>query len=144
MKQNLNITINGTNFRPGNKLGIGFELESGNREVYLSGSIATDVQKGQEAFFNQTAHLLVLEELAKVLTEDNGEKGSVAVTEVKNDLEKQIKEKDERITALEKQVTELLLMFTNEEEETEESEIPTASGRTETTETKENTDETHA
>jgi hypothetical protein len=131
MKQNLNVRINGTNFRPGNKLGIGFELESGNREVFLSGSIATDVKKGQEAFFNQTAHLLVLEELAKVLTEDNGEKGSIAVTEVKSELEKQIKEKDERITALENQVTELLLMFTNEEAE-------------ETTETKENTDETHA
>lgn len=116
MKQNLDIKINGTNFRPGNKLGIGFELESGNREVYLSGSICTDIQKGQQAFFNQTAHLLVLEELAKVLTEDDGEKGSVAVTEVKSELEKQIKEKDERITALEKQVTELLLMFTNEEE----------------------------
>lgn len=120
MKQNLNVRINGTNFRTGNKLGIGFELESGNREVFLSGSIATDVQKGQEAFFNQTAHLLVLEELAKVLTEDNGEKGSIAVTEVKSELEKQIKEKDERITALENQVTELLLMFTNEEEKAEE------------------------
>lgn len=119
MKQNLDIKINGTNFRPGNKLGIGFELESGNREVYLSGSICTDIEKGQQAFFNQTAHLLVLEELAKVLTEDDGEKGSVAVTEVKNDLEKQIKEKDERITALENQVTELLLMFTNEEETAE-------------------------
>ena len=117
MKQNLDIKINGTNFRPGNKLGIGFELESGNREVYLSGSICTDIEKGQQAFFNQTAHLLVLEELAKVLTEDDGEKGSVAVTEVKSELEKQIKEKDERITALEKQVTELLLMFTNEETE---------------------------
>nr|DAF46552.1 MAG TPA: Intermediate conductance calcium-activated potassium channel-helix bundle, copper, MEMBRANE PROTEIN [Myoviridae sp. ct1ba2] len=132
MKQNLNITINGTNFRPGNKLGIGFELESGNREVYLSGSICTDIEKGQQAFFNQTAHLLVLEELAKVLTEDNGEKGSIAVTEVKSELEAQIKEKDERITALEKQVTELLLMFTNEETET-----------TETAETTETT-ETHA
>lgn len=120
MKQNLNITINGTNFRPGNKLGIGFELESGNREVYLSGSICTEIERGQQAFFNQTAHLLVLEELAKVLTEDDGEKGSVAVTEVKSELEKQIKEKDERITALEKQVTELLLMFTNEEETAEE------------------------
>lgn len=120
MKQNLDIKINGTNFRPGNKLGIGFELESGNREVYLSGSICTDIEKGQQAFFNQTAHLLVLEELAKVLTEDDGEKGSVAVTEVKSELEKQIKEKDERITALEKQVTELLLMFTNEEETAEE------------------------
>lgn len=120
MKQNLDIKINGTNFRPGNKLGIGFELESGNREVYLSGSICTDIERGQEAFFNQTAHLLVLEELAKVLTEDDGEKGSVAVTEVKCELEKQIKEKDERITALEKQVTELLLMFTNEEETAEE------------------------
>lgn len=139
MKQDLDIRINGTNFRTGNKLGIGFELESGNREVYLSGSICTDIEKGQQAFFNQTAHLLVLEELAKVLTEDNGEKGSIAVTEVKSELEKQIKEKDERITALEKQVTELLLMFTNEE--AEEAETPTASG---TTETKENTDETHA
>lgn len=139
MKQNLNVRINGTNFRPGNKLGIGFELESGNREVFLSGSICTDIEKGQEAFFNQTAHLLVLDELAKVLTEDNGEKGSIAVTEVKSELEKQIKEKDERITALEKQVTELLLMFTNEE--AEEAEASTASG---TTETKENTDETHA
>lgn len=138
MKQNLNVRINGTNFRPGNKLGIGFELESGNREIYLSGSICTDIEKGQQAFFNQTAHLLVLDELAKVLTEDN-EKGSIAVTEVKSELEKQIKEKDERITALEKQVTELLLMFTNEE--AEETETPTASG---TTETKENTDETHA
>lgn len=136
MKQNLNVRINGTNFRPGNELGIGFELESGDRKVFLSGSIATDVQKGQQAFFNQTAHLLVLDELAKVLTEDN-EKGSIAVTEVKSELEKQIKEKDERITALEKQVTELLLMFTNEE--AEETETPTASG---TTETKEN--ETHA
>lgn len=116
MKQDLDIRINGTNFRTGNKLGIGFELESGNREVYLSGSICTDIEKGQQAFFNQTAHLLVLEELAKVLTEDDGEKGSVAVTEVKSELEKQIKEKDERITTLEKQVTELLLMFTNEEE----------------------------
>lgn len=134
MKQNLNITINGTNFRPNGDLGIGFEFESGDRKVYLSGSVATDAKKGQEAFFNQTAHLLVLEELAKVLTEDNGKKGSIAVTEVKSELEKQIKEKDERITALEKQVTELLLMFTNEETET-----PTASG---TTETKEN--ETHA
>lgn len=139
MKQNLNVRINGTNFRPNGELGIGFELESGDRKVFLSGSIATDVQKGQQAFFNQTAHLLVLEELAKVLTEDNGEKGSVAVTEVKSELEKQIKEKDERITALEKQVTELLLMFTNEEETAEET--PAASGRTET---KENTDETHA
>lgn len=138
MNQNLNIKINGTNFRPNGKLGIGFELETGNREVYLSGSIATDIEKGQQAFFNQTAHLLVLDELAKVLTEDN-EKGSIAVTEVKNELEKQIKEKDERITALEKQVTELLLMFTNEE--AEEAEASTASG---TTETKENTDETHA
>lgn len=116
MKQNLDIKINGTNFRPGNKLGIGFELESGNREVYLSGSICTDIERGQEAFFNQTAHLLVLEELAKVLTAEDNEKGSIAVTEVKSELEKQIKEKDERITALEKQVTELLLMFTNEEE----------------------------
>lgn len=141
MKQNLNVRINGTNFRPGNELGIGFELESGDRKVFLSGSIATDVQKGQQAFFNQTAHLLVLEELAKVLTEDNGEKGSIAVTEVKNELEKQIKEKDERITALEKQVTELLLMFTNEEAETTETETSAATG---TTETKENTDETHA
>ena len=120
MKQDLDIRINGTNFRTGNKLGIGFELESGNREVYLSGSICTDIEKGQQAFFNQTAHLLVLEELAKMLTEDDGEKGSVAVTEVKSELEKQIKEKDERITALEKQVTELLLMFTNEEETAEE------------------------
>lgn len=126
MKQNLNITINGTNFRPGNKLGIGFELESGNREVYLSGSICTDIEKGQQAFFNQTAHLLVLEELAKVLTEDNGEKGSIAVTEVKSELEKQIKEKEEKITALENQVTELLLMFTNEEETTETAEEPQA------------------
>lgn len=138
MKQNLNVRINGTNFRPGNELGIGFELESGDRKVFLSGSIATDVQKGQEAFFNQTAHLLVLDELAKLLT-DTETKGSIAVTEVKSELEKQIKEKDERITALEKQVTELLLMFTNEE--AEETETPTASG---TTETKENTDETHA
>ena len=120
MKQNLNVRINGTNFRPGNKLGIGFELESGNREVFLSGSIATDVQKGQEAFFSQTAHLLVLEELAKVLTEEDEGKGSIAVTEVKSELEAQIKEKDERITALENQVTELLLMFTNEEETVEE------------------------
>lgn len=120
MKQNLNITINGTNFRPNGELGIGFELESGDRKVYVSGSVATDAKKGQEAFFNQTAHLLVLEELAKVLTEDNGEKGSVAVTEVKSELEAQIKEKDERITALENQVTELLLMFTNEEEKAEE------------------------
>ena len=120
MKQNLNITINGTNFRPNGELGIGFELESGDRKVYVSGSVATDVQKGQEAFFNQTAHLLVLEELAKVLTEDNGEKSSIAVTEVKSELEKQIQEKDERITALENQVTELLLMFTNEEEKAEE------------------------
>lgn len=126
MKQNLNITINGTNFRPGNKLGIGFELESGNREVYLSGSICADIEKGQEAFFNQTAHLLVLEELAKVLTEDDGEKGSIAVTEVKSELEAQIKEKDERITALENQVTELLLMFTNEEETSETTAEPQA------------------
>lgn len=139
MNQNLNIKINGTNFRPNGKLGIGFELETGNREVYLSGSIATDIEKGQQAFFNQTAHLLVLEELAKVLTEDNGEKGSIAVTEVKSELEKQIKEKDERITALEKQVTELLLMFTNEEEETETS----AATETNTPDTT-NTDETHA
>lgn len=117
MKQDLDIRINGTNFRTGNKLGIGFELESGNREVYLSGSICTDIEKGQQAFFNQTAHLLVLEELAKMLTEDDGEKGSIAVTEVKSELEKQLQEKDERITALEKQVTELLLMFTNEETE---------------------------
>lgn len=116
MKQNLDIRINGTNFRPNGELGIGFELESGDRKVYVSGSVATDAKKGQEAFFNKTAHLLVLEELAKVLTEDNGEKGSIAVTEVKSELEAQIKEKDERITALEKQVTELLLMFTNEEE----------------------------
>ena len=130
MKQNLNITINGTNFRPGNKLGIGFELESGNREVYLSGSICTDIEKGQQAFFNQTAHLLVLDELAKLLTEDNGEKGSIAVTEVKSELGKQIKEKDERITALEKQVTELLLIFTNEE--AEETKTSAASGTTET------------
>lgn len=121
MKQNLNVRINGTNFRPNGDLGIGFELESGNRKVYISGSVATDAKKGQEAFFNQTAHLLVLEELAKVLTEDSGEKGSIAVTEVKSELEKQIKEKDERITALEKQVTELLLMFTNEEAETTET-----------------------
>ena len=128
MKQNLDIKINGTNFRPGNKLGIGFELESGNREVYLSGSICTDIEKGQHAFFNQTAHLLVLEELAKVLTEEDGEKGNIAVTEVKSELEKQIKEKDERINALEKQVTELLLMFTNEEETAE------ITGETETTE----------
>lgn len=127
MKQDLDIRINGTNFRPGNKLGIGFELESGNREVYLSGSICTDIEKGQQAFFNQTAHLLVLEELAKVLTEEDGEKGSIAVTEVKSELEKQIKEKDERITALEKQVTELLLMFTNagKEETTENKETTT-------------------
>lgn len=137
MKQNLDIRINGTNFRPNGDLGIGFELESGDRKVYVSGSVATDAKKGQEAFFNQTAHLLVLEELAKVLTEDSGEKGSIAVTEVKSELEKQLQEKDERITALEKQVTELLLMFTNEE--AEETETPTASG---TTETKEN--ETHA
>ena len=88
--------------------------------------MATDAKKGQEAFFNKTAHLLVLEELAKVLTEDNEEKGSIAVTEVKSELEKQIKEKDERITALEKQVTELLLMFTNEEETTETAEEPQA------------------
>lgn len=120
MKQNLNVRINGTNFRPNGDLGIGFELESGDRKVYVSGSVATDAKKGQEAFFNQTAHLLVLDELAKVLTEDNGEKGSIAVTEVKSELEAQIKEKDERITALEKQVTELLLMFTNEEEKAEE------------------------
>lgn len=120
MKQNLDIRINGTNFRPNGDLGIGFELESGDRKVYVSGSVATDAKKGQEAFFNQTAHLLVLDELAKVLTEDNGEKGSIAVTEVKSELEAQIKEKDERITALEKQVTELLLMFTNEEEKAEE------------------------
>lgn len=139
MKQNLNVRINGTNFRSGNELGIGFELESADRKVFLSGSIATDVQKGQEAFFNQTAHLLVLEELAKVLTEEDGEKGSIAVTEVKSELEKQIKEKDERITALEKQVTELLLMFTNEEEETETS----AATETNTPDTT-NTDETHA
>lgn len=119
MKQNLDIRINGTNFRPNGELGIGFELESGDRKVYVSGSVATDAKKGQEAFFNQTAHLLVLEELAKVLTEDN-EKGSIAVTEVKSELEKQIKEKDERITSLENQVTELLLMFTNEEEKAEE------------------------
>nr|DAU66108.1 MAG TPA: Intermediate conductance calcium-activated potassium channel-helix bundle, copper, MEMBRANE PROTEIN [Caudoviricetes sp.] len=138
MKQNLNVRINGTNFRPGNELGIGFELESADRKVFLSGSIATDVQKGQQAFFNQTAHLLVLDELAKVLTEDN-EKGSIAVTEVKSELEKQIKEKDERITALEKQVTELLLMFTNEEAETETS----AATETNTPDTT-NTDETHA
>lgn len=139
MKQNLNVRINGTNFTPNGELGIGFELESGDRKVFLSGSIATDVKKGQEAFFNQTAHLLVLEELAKVLTEDNGEKGSIAVTEVKSELEKQIKEKDERITALEKQVTELLLMFTNEETETETS----AATETNTPDTT-NTDETHA
>lgn len=126
MKQNLNVRINGTNFRPGNELGIGFELESGDRKVFLSGSIATDVQKGQEAFFNQTAHLLVLEELAKVLTEEDEGKGSIAVTEVKNELEAKIKEKDERITALEKQVTELLLMFTNE------TETSAATGTTET------------
>lgn len=119
MKQNLDIRINGTNFRPNGDLGIGFELESGDRKVYVSGSVATDAQKGQEAFFNQTAHLLVLEELAKVLTEEDGEKGSIAVTEVKSELEKQIKEKDERITALENQVTELLLMFTNEEKTAE-------------------------
>ena len=140
MKQNLNVRINGTNFRPNGDLGIGFELESGNRKVYISGSVATDAKKGQEAFFNQTAHLLVLEELAKVLTEDSGEKGSIAVTEVKSELEKQIKEKDERITALEKQVTELLLMFTNEE--AEETETPTAT-ETNTPDTT-NTDETHA
>lgn len=126
MKQNLDIRINGTNFRPNGELGIGFELESGDRKVYVSGSVATDAKKGQEAFFNKTAHLLVLEELAKVLTEDNEEKGSIAVTEVKSELEKQIKEKDERITALEKQVTELLLMFTNEEETTETAEEPQA------------------
>lgn len=120
MKQDLDIRINGTNFRTGNKLGIGFELESGNREVYLSGSICTDIEKGQQAFFNQTAHLLVLEELAKMLTEEDGEKGSIAVTEVKSELEKKLQEKDERITALENQVTELLLMFTNEEETSEE------------------------
>lgn len=119
MKQNLDIRINGTNFRPGNELGIGFELESADRKVYVSGSIATDVQKGQEAFFNQTAHLLVLDELAKLLT-DTETKGSIAVTEVKSELEKQLQEKDERITALENQVTELLLIFTNEEEATEE------------------------
>lgn len=130
MKQNLNVRINGTNFRPNGDLGIGFELESGDRKVYISGSVATDAKKGQEAFFNQTAHLLVLEELAKVLTEDSGEKGSIAVTEVKSELEKQIKEKDERITALENQVTELLLMFTNEE--AEKTETPTASETTET------------
>lgn len=130
MKQNLDIRINGTNFRPNGDLGIGFELESGDRKVYVSGSVATDAKKGQEAFFNQTAHLLVLEELAKVLTEDSGEKGNIAVTEVKSELEKQIKEKDERITALENQVTELLLMFTNEEEE--KTETPTASETTET------------
>lgn len=128
MKQNLNVRINGTNFRPGNELGIGFELESGDRKVFLSGSIATDVQKGQEAFFNQTAHLLVLDELAKLLT-DTETKGSIAVTEVKSELEKKLQEKDERITALEKQVTELLLMFTNEEVETETT---AASGTTET------------
>lgn len=138
MKQNLNVRINGTNFRPGNELGIGFELESGDRKVFLSGSIATDVQKGQEAFFNQTAHLLVLDELAKLLT-DTETKGSIAVTEVKSELEKQIKEKDERITALENQVTELLLMFTNEEAETETS----AATETNTPDTT-NTDETHA
>lgn len=126
MKQNLDIRINGTNFRPNGDLGIGFELESGDRKVYLSGSVATDAKKGQEAFFNQTAHLLVLDELAKVLTEDNGKKGSIAVTEVKSELEKQIKEKEERITALENQVTELLLMFTNEEETTETAEEPQA------------------
>ena len=130
MKQNLNVRINGTNFRPNGDLGIGFELESGDRKVYLSGSVATDAKKGQEAFFNQTAHLLVLEELVKVLTEDSGEKGSIAVTEVKSELEEQIKEKDERITALENQVTELLLMFTNEE--AEKTETPTASETTET------------
>ncbi len=141
MKQNLNVRINGTNFRPGNELGIGFELESGDRKVYLSGSVATDAKKGQEAFFNQTAHLLVLEELAKVLTEDNGEKGSIAVTEVKSELEKQIKEKDERITALENQVTELLLMFTNEE--AEKTETSAAPGTTETPAASETT-ETHA
>lgn len=122
MKQNLNVRINGTNFTPNGELGIGFELESADRKVYLSGSVATDVQKGQEAFFNQTAHLLVLEELAKVLTEEDEGKGSIAVTEVKSELEAQIKEKDERITALENQVTELLLMFTNEEE-TEEPQV---------------------
>lgn len=139
MKQNLNVRINGTNFRSGNELGIGFELESADRKVFLSGSIATDVKKGQEAFFNQTAHLLVLDELAKLLT-DTETKGSIAVTEVKSELEKQIKEKDERITALEKQVTELLLMFTNEE--AEETETPTAT-ETNTPDTT-NTDETHA
>lgn len=127
MKQNLNVRINGTNFTPNGELGIGFELESADRKVFLSGSIATDVQKGQEAFFNQTAHLLVLDELAKLLT-DTETKGSIAVTEVKSELEEKIKEKDERITAFEKQVTELLLMFTNEEAETE---TPAASGTTE-------------
>ena len=136
MKQNLNVRINGTNFRAGNELGIGFELESADRKVFLSGSIATDVQKGQEAFFSQTAHLLVLDELAKLLT-DTETKGSIAVTEVKSELEKQIKEKDERITALEKQVTELLLMFTNEEAET------SAATETNTPDTT-NTDEKHA
>lgn len=141
MKQNLDIRINGTNFRPNGDLGIGFELESGDRKVYLSGSIATDAKKGQEAFFNQTAHLLVLEELAKVLTEDSGEKGSIAVTEVKSELEEQIKEKDERITALENQVTELLLMFTNEE--AEKTETSAAPGTTETPTASETT-ETHA
>lgn len=138
MKQNLNVRINGTNFTPSGELGIGFELESGDRKIFLSGSIATDVKKGQEAFFNQTAHLLVLDELAKLLT-DTETKGSIAVTEVKSELEKQIKEKDERITALEKQVTELLLMFTNEEEETETS----AATETNTPDTT-NTDEKHA
>lgn len=141
MKQNLNVRINGTNFRPNGDLGIGFELESGDRKVYLSGSVATDAKKGQEAFFNQTAHLLVLEELAKVLTEDSGEKGSIAVTEVKSELEEQIKEKDERITALENQVTELLLMFTNEE--AEKTETSAAPGTTETPTASETT-ETHA
>lgn len=154
MKQNLNVRINGTNFRPNGELGIGFELESGDRKVFLSGSVATDAKKGQEAFFNQTAHLLVLDELAKLLT-DTETKGSIAVTEVKSELEKQLQEKDERITALEKQVTELLLMFTNEAETTE---TPTTSETTETSaatetntpdttgtiRTKENTDETHA
>lgn len=138
MKQNLDIRINGTNFRPNGDLGIGFELESGDRKVYLSGSVATDAKKGQQAFFNQTAHLLVLDELAKLLT-DTETKGSIAVTEVKSELEKQLQEKDERITALEKQVTELLLMFTNEEEETETS----AATETNTPDTT-NTDETHA
>lgn len=57
----------------------------------------------------------------EIKEEENKLKEAEAMAEVKNELEKQIKEKDERINALEKQVTELLLMFTNEEEETETS-----------------------